>query len=118
MKSIREFREILLHRLPVDGRKQINGLAAIVQGAMGRNPFDGALFVFTTRRRDVAKILYWNKAGFAMWMMRLETEKFRWPTKMEGDVVTLTPRQLEWLLEGYDIMRMKPHATLAYSAVS
>jgi len=53
-----------------------------------------------------------------LWVHRLEEEKFRWPSKMDGDVIELTPQQLEWLIEGYDIMRMKPHAKLAYSAVS
>lgn len=118
MRSVRDFGEIFLHKAPVDGRKQINGLAQIVQGAMQRSPFDGALFVFTTRRRDYVKLLYWNKSGFALWLTRLEEERFRWPSKMDGDVITLTPQQLEWLLEGYDLMRMKPHAKLAYSAVS
>ncbi len=118
MKSVHAFGEIFLHKAAVDGRKQINGLAAIDQGAMGKNPFQGALFVFTTRRRDYLKLLYWNKSGFALWLTRLEKEKFRWPSKVEGDVVTITPHELELLLEGYDIMRMKPHATLAYSSVS
>lgn len=118
MKSVRDFGTILLHKAPVDGRKQINGLAAIVEGAMGQSPFGGALFVFTTKRRDFVKLLYWNKSGFALWMHRLEEEKFRWPKKLDGDVVQLSPQQLEWLIEGYDIVRMKPHATLAYSAVS
>lgn len=118
MRSIRDFGSIFLHKAPVDGRKQINGLAAIVESQMGQSPFGGALFVFTTKRRDFVKLLYWNKSGFALWMHRLEEEKFRWPKKMDGDVIALTPQQLEWLIEGYDIVRMKPHATLAYSAVS
>ena len=102
MRSIRDFGTILMHKAPVDGRKQINGLAAIVESAMGQSPFGGALFVFTTKRRDVVKLLYWNKSGFALWMHRLEEEKFRWPKKLDGDVVTLSPQQLEWLIEGYD----------------
>lgn len=118
MKSLRAFGQIFVHKAPVDGRKQINGLAAIVQGTMVKNPFDGALFAFTTRRRDYLKLLYWNKSGFALWVMRLEKEKFHWPSQLDGDVVTLVPSQLELLLEGYDIMRMTPHATLAYSAIS
>lgn len=118
MKSIHQFGSIFLHRAPVDGRKQINGLAAIVQCGMGHSPFSGSLFVFTTRRRDFVKLLYWNRSGFALWTHRLEKEKFRWPLKMEGDVITLSSQQLEWLIEGYDITRMKPHATLAFSAVS
>jgi transposase len=118
MRSVRDFGEIHLHKAPVDGRKQINGLAQIVQGAMGKSPFGGALFVFTTRRRDYVKLLYWNRSGFALWVHRLEEEKFRWPAKMDGDVIELSVEQLEGLLQGYDITPMKPHATLAYSAVS
>lgn len=118
MRSVRDFGEIHLHKAPVDGRKQINGLAQIVQGAMGKSPFGGALYVFTTRRRDYVKLLYWNKSGFALWVYRLEEEKFRWPAKMDGDVIELSTQQLEGLLHGYDITPMKPHATLAYSAVS
>jgi transposase len=115
---VRDFGEIFLHKAAVDGRKQINGLAQIVQGAMGKSPFGGALFVFTTRHREYVKLLYWNKSGFALWSYRLEEEKFRWPTKMDGDVIELSAQQLESLLQGYDIAPMRPHATLVYSAVS
>ena len=118
MRALNQFPEIYLHRLPVDGRKQINGLAAMVQMGMGLDPFSDALFVFTTRRYDYLKLLYWNKSGFALWMYRLEQEKFRWPKKWEGDTVTLSLDQLNWLLEGYDIMKMKPHSTLNYSSIS
>lgn len=118
MRSIREFPEIMLHKAPVDGRKQINGLTAIVHGVMEQDPFSSCLFIFTTKRRDVIKLLYWNKSGFALWIHRLEKEKFRWPSKMDGKTINLSPQQLEWLLEGYDLMRMKPHAALVYSSVS
>ena len=37
MKSLRKFKNVYLHRAPVDGRKQINGLAAVVEGEMGKS---------------------------------------------------------------------------------
>ena len=37
---------VYLCREPVDMRKQIDGLALLVQEAMALNPFDQALFVF------------------------------------------------------------------------
>jgi len=117
MKRISDFKEIYIHKGPVDGRKQINGLSAIVQSTMGLNPFSEGLFVFTSRRKNTIKLLYWNKSGFALWIHRLEKERFRWPIKMEGDVITLSPQQMEWLLEGYDLLRMKPHETLSFSSV-
>ncbi len=33
------------------------------------------------------------------------------------DVVTLTGQQLNWLLNGYDVMRMQPHERLHFSSV-
>lgn len=118
MKSIHEFSGIYLHRASVDGRKGINGLMLIVQAAMQRNPFSGELFIFTNRKRDVARILYWDRSGFALWIKRLEREKFRWPCKHEQQVITLSSTELAWLLDGFDITKMKPHKTLSYSAVS
>lgn len=118
MKSLRKFSEIYLHRAPVDGRKMINGLAAIVEVEMGQSPMQGGLFVFTSRRRDTIRLLYWDRTGFALWTKRLETERFRWPLKMVEDKIALTTQQLEFLLDGYDIARMRPHATLSFAAVS
>ena len=45
---------------PVDGRKQINGLAQLVQDTLELNPFSEQLYVFSNRRRDRCKILYWG----------------------------------------------------------
>lgn len=118
MKNIREFADAYLHRVPVDGRKMINGLAAIVEAEMGRSPMNGGLYVFTSRRRDTIRLLYWDRTGFALWIKKLETERFRWPLKMVDDTITLTSQQLAFLLDGYDIMRMRPHETLSYASVS
>ena len=70
---------------PVDFRKQINGLAAIVQDVLRLDPFSEQLFVFTNRRRDRVKVLYWEVSGFVLWMKRLERERFHWP---RGDGAT------------------------------
>lgn len=118
MKSLRKFNAIYLHRAPVDGRKMINGLAAIVETEMGHSPMQGGLFVFTSRRRDTIRLLYWDRSGFALWIKKLEAERFRWPLKMTEDKISLTTQQLEFLLDGYDIARMRPHASLTFSAVS
>jgi transposase len=45
-------------------RKQIDGLALLVQEAMELNPFDKALFVFGNRQRDKVKLLFWGKRSF------------------------------------------------------
>jgi len=43
-----------------DMRKNINGLAAIVEGSFKLDPFDDALYVFCYRNRDRLKILEWD----------------------------------------------------------
>jgi len=69
-------------------RKQINGLAAIVEGSFKLDPFDNALFVFCNRNRDRIKILEWDGDGFWLYFKRLEKGRFRWPSA-NGDEVTM-----------------------------
>jgi len=95
-------------------RKQMNGLAALVEGALKQNPFSGALFVFINKRRDKLKMLAWDRSGFIVWYKRLEQEKFHWPVKAREVTVSLSGEQLQWLLDGYDVWRMKPHQSLQY----
>jgi transposase len=61
--------------------------------------------------------LYWEHNGFCLWQKRLEKDRFSWPKPNPAGVVTLTVQQLNWLLEGYDISRMKPHQALHYHSV-
>jgi transposase len=117
MISWNDVGEIYLHWEPVDMRKSIDGLSAVVSEGIGRSPFSGTLFVFTNRRRNMIKALYWDRTGFALWHKRLEKAKYKWP-KVGADVVELDGQQWSWLLEGYDLWKMKPHETLTYSHVS
>ncbi len=108
---------VYLCRDSVDFRKGINGLAVLVEDSMSLNPFSEQLFIFCNRNRDKLRILYWERNGFCLWQKHLEKEKFKWPRKADNDVITLTGQQLNWLLDGYDIMRMHAHKTLNYSTV-
>lgn len=102
---------------PVDFRKQINGLAALVQEVLARDPFAEALFVFRNKRADRVKILYWEVSGFVLWQKRLERERFHWP-RGAGATVTLDGQQLNWLLDGFDLARWRPHQRLHYDIVA
>ena len=117
MRMFVEVSAVYLHREPVDFRKAVNGLAVIVEGAMGLSPFSGALFLFCNRSRDKLKCLYWDASGFALWYKRLEESKFHWPRRAPDSVMELSEQQLQWLLSGYDITRMHPHARVHYSQV-
>lgn len=108
---------VYLCREPVDMRKSIDGLSVLVQEAMALNPFEEAVFVFCNRARDKVKILGWERNGFVLWYKRLESERFQWPERLGAAPMRLTGEQLNWLLDGYDIARMKPHKALNYQAV-
>ncbi|QBR04022.1 IS66 family insertion sequence element accessory protein TnpB (plasmid) [Paraburkholderia pallida] len=47
---------VYLHRDPVDFRYGMNSLSILVEQAMGLNPMDSSLYVFTNRRCDRIKI--------------------------------------------------------------
>lgn len=115
MRSLASFTEIYLYRPFVDMRRQINGLVAIVEGEMSVKPEKTKLFVFTHQRKRILKLLYWNGSGFALWMTRLEKQTFKWP-KVDENTCELTCRELELLLDGLDISKVKPLQQLAYSS--
>jgi transposase len=95
---------VYLHRQFVDFRKSINGLSVIIESEINLPVMSGALFIFCNRAKDKLKILYWDKTGFALWYKRLEKDKFKWPNRANEECMELTEQQLNWLLEGYDVV--------------
>lgn len=112
MKTPAEFSAIYLHRDPVDFRKWVDGLVGVVKGEMKLDPFQTYIFLFTNRRRDRIKALYWDRTGFAIWYKRLEQDRFAWPRKAEEATVQMTQQQLAWLLDGYDFTKLRPHSSM------
>jgi len=108
--------EIYLYRDPVDFRKQMHGLAAIVEQELMHNPFNGALYLFSNRQRNKIKGLMWEENGFILYYKALTEEKFHWP-KAQGEIVSLSGEQINWLLDGYNISAMKGHQNLSYNSV-
>ncbi len=99
-----------------DMRKAINGLSILVQESMDLDPFSGHLFVFCNRRRNILKILYWDRNGFCLWSKRLEKHFFRWPESSE-EVIKIDQRELMWLVDGLEINQQKAHKRLSYSVL-
>ena len=99
-----------------DMRKSINGLSIRVAQGLLMDPLSGHLFAFCNRRRNMVKILYWDRNGFCLWHKRLEKQFFRWP-KDEKDIYEVDHRQLSWLLEGLEIHQHQAHDRLHYSAI-
>ena len=105
---------VYLHRAPIDFRKNINGLAALVEHDLALDPFAAAVYVFGNRRRDRVKMLGWSRNGFWLLQKRLESERFIWPRDNNQRVAELTVQQLHWLLEGIDLAAMRGHEILHY----
>lgn len=104
--------KIFLKPGATDMRKAINGLSGMVQNQFHMNPYEQSLFVFGNRRKDLVKILYWDRNGFCLWQKRLEKDRFPWPSD-EVEVMEITQEQLNWLLNGIDFR--KAHRTLHYT---
>ena len=105
---------------PVDFRKRCDALSVLVQEALALNPFDEQLFVFTNKRRDQCRVLYWERSGFVLWSKKLQKQRFPWPRRGDADSATLTlsAHDLNLLLDGYDIWRMQPHQRLFFESVA
>ncbi|MCC5023077.1 MAG: IS66 family insertion sequence element accessory protein TnpB [Candidatus Synoicihabitans palmerolidicus] len=58
---------------PVDMRKQFDGLWTVASQVLREDPFGGALFVFTNKRRNRVKLLYWDGTG--VWVLAKRLEK-------------------------------------------
>jgi transposase len=89
---------------PCDMRKSFDSLHALVRDHLELDVLAGHLFVFTSRRKDRVKILYWDRDGFAVWSKRLEEGTYAVPF---GDSAEhrreITAQELAALLSGIDL---------------
>ena len=71
---------IFVASMPVDMRKQIDGLCAVCRNILGEDPLSGAVFVFTGRSRKIVRLLAYDDQGFWLCTKRLSQGRFpHWP---------------------------------------
>ncbi len=100
-----------------DMRKSIDGLAALVQESFQLNPFSPCLFVFCNRERNKLKILHWQHSGFWLYYRRLERGRFEWPDSGSSKTISITRRELNWLLDGLSLSQRKAHPKVVANKV-
>jgi transposase len=93
--ALRSDLKVVLAAHPVDFRKSVHTLSALVSEALRANPYCGDVFVFRSKRSDRVKLLAWDGSGFT------------WPPIRDG-VVHLSASQLTMLLDGLDWTRVSP----------
>ena len=94
---------------PVDFRRGVHGLVAMVAEGLQGNPYCGDVFVFRSKRRDRLKILIYDGSGMILATKWLEDGAFTFPPVQDGAVV-LTATQLSVLVAGLDWTRVAQKA--------
>jgi transposase len=97
---------IFLAVAPVDLRRSFEGLCAHVQSVLEQSVLEGGLFVFTNRRRNRLRLLWWDGSGLWLATKRLEGGTLSWPAG-EGASVGLRPEQLSALMTGLEVQEKR-----------
>jgi transposase len=94
---------------PCDMRKGFNGLEALVADRLKERPQSGALFLFSNKRRDRLKVLYWDGSGLWVLAKRLEKGRFSWPKSTDPEAVKLRlrPEAFAMLCDGVELKGAK-----------
>ena len=58
---------VLVATRPVDFRKGMGGLAALVKDELLKDPYSGVVYVFRAKRADRVKMIYWDGTG--LWLL-------------------------------------------------
>ena len=96
---------VFVARGATDMRKSFDTLAALVIDVVDEDPQSGHLFLFVNRRRDRAKILWWDHSGYCLLAKRLEHGQFRVfdHASPSPGAFEVTASELALLLDGIDL---------------
>jgi transposase len=114
--ALRPDLKVVVAAQPVDFRKSVHTLSALVTEALRANPYCGDVFVFRSKRMDRVKLLAWDGSGMVLVTKWLEQGRFTWPAIRDG-VVHLSPTQLAMLIDGLDWTRVAPQPVRRPTAV-
>jgi len=93
---------VLVATAPVDLRGSFNRLYRLVIDHLKGDPLSGNLFLFTNRRRNRIKILWWDGSGLLVCAKRLEAGKFTIPVSDTGQI-SLRGEEFSALIHGLEV---------------
>jgi transposase len=99
--GLRSDLKVLVASRPIDFRRGVHGLVAMVAQALSADPYCGDIFVFRSKRKDRLKLIVWDGSGMVLVTKWLEEGGFTFPPVRDGAVV-LTSTQFSVLLAGLD----------------
>lgn len=87
---------IFVCREPQDMRRSFDGLSKSTREVLGEDPDSGALFVFTNKRRNRLKVLWFDGSGHCILYKRVHRARFRLP-----DLAMIDAKQLSMVLRAH-----------------
>ena len=74
MIGLRGELNVLVASRPIDFRRGVHGLVALVAQALNGDPWCGDIFVFRSKRKDRIKLIVWDGSGMVLVTKWLEEE--------------------------------------------
>lgn len=109
---------VYAHTSPVDMRRSFDGLSALVEQGLERDPLSGDLFLFVSRNRRRAKVLLWDGTGLCVYAKRLEKGRFTSLWSPAGSPLQLTMTELQLFLEGTELLGRLPLSPTPYDPMT
>lgn len=95
--------EVFMYDAPCDMRRSFNTLSVVVEAEMRRDLLDGDLFLFVSKNRKRAKVLYFDGTGLCLFAKRMNSGVFPAPWKISKNTLTLS--ELALFIEGAAAVR-------------
>ena len=110
MLALTSGKQIRVYLEPIDFRYGIHGLICLLIQELKEDPKTGDYFIFTNKRKDRVKILFWDNSGFVLYYKQLAQGRFCYSKYLEGNEILINEIQLKALLRGLDFHRFMEDA--------
>jgi len=117
MIGLDQNRRYFLYAGVTDIRKSFDGLSGLVVNEMKGNLLGGDVFMFLNRRRNMIKLLVWDRSGFVIYYKRLEKGTFEIPAT-DSNTLEIEWTQLVMIMEGIRLKSIHKRLRYVYAGAS